>query len=177
MANNPVSSGDVTIIAVGMAHVGDIADLADAAFGDDAWAEEELAATLADPATRALAAIDGAGAPIGFAIWRALPDDAELMTIGVTHAARQRGVGRSLLAATISAAMAVGSVRLLLEVAVDNRAALALYFRAGFAEIGRRRRYYRDGRDALVLARPLTGPRTRAGDGSAISTSPADDVG
>ena len=46
-----------------------------------------------------------------------------------------------------------------LEVAADNAAAQALYARAGFAESGRRRGYYRrpdgSGLDALVMQRAL----------------------
>ena len=38
-----------------------------------------------------------------------------------------------------------------LEVATGNAAALALYRREGFVEVGRRRRYYADRSDALVL--------------------------
>jgi ribosomal-protein-alanine N-acetyltransferase len=38
-----------------------------------------------------------------------------------------------------------------LEVATGNAAALALYRREGFVEVGRRRRYYADASDALVL--------------------------
>ncbi len=44
-----------------------------------------------------------------------------------------------------------GRDRVLLEVRADNGPALAFYARAGFAEIDRRRRYYRDGTDAIVL--------------------------
>jgi ribosomal protein S18 acetylase RimI-like enzyme len=46
---------------------------------------------------------------------------------------------------------------MLLEVSAGNEPAIALYEQAGFAEIDRRRRYYRDGSDALVLARELDG--------------------
>ena len=38
-----------------------------------------------------------------------------------------------------------------LEVSIGNKAARALYERAGFAPAGRRPRYYADGTDALVL--------------------------
>ena len=52
-----------------------------------------------------------------------------------------------------------GAVRLFLEVAEDNVAARALYERAGFGQIGRRKAYYAapDGgrTDALVLALDL----------------------
>jgi len=48
-----------------------------------------------------------------------------------------------------------GARRLLLEVSAENEVALRFYATAGFAEIDRRRRYYRDGSDALVLGRSL----------------------
>jgi ribosomal-protein-alanine N-acetyltransferase len=38
-----------------------------------------------------------------------------------------------------------------LEVATGNTAAQALYARAGFTDVGLRRRYYADGSDALVM--------------------------
>jgi [ribosomal protein S18]-alanine N-acetyltransferase len=44
---------------------------------------------------------------------------------------------------------------MLLEVAAGNAPARALYAAAGFAEVGKRRRYYPDGSDALVLAAAL----------------------
>ena len=41
-----------------------------------------------------------------------------------------------------------------LEVRADNGGALALYARLGFDEVGRRRRYYPDGGDAVLMTRP-----------------------
>jgi ribosomal-protein-alanine N-acetyltransferase len=50
----------------------------------------------------------------------------------------------------------------LLEVRADNGPALAFYARTGFAEIHRRRRYYRDGTDAIVLELDLRHRAPRA---------------
>jgi ribosomal-protein-alanine N-acetyltransferase len=55
----------------------------------------------------------------------------------------------------LAAARARGAAAMFLEVAAGNTPALALYAREGFAEVGRRRRYYADGADALVLRRDL----------------------
>jgi ribosomal-protein-alanine N-acetyltransferase len=55
-----------------------------------------------------------------------------------------------------------GARRMFLEVATNNVAASALYARAGYAEVGRRARYYADGADALVLARSLIPAATTA---------------
>jgi ribosomal-protein-alanine N-acetyltransferase len=50
-----------------------------------------------------------------------------------------------------------------LEVAPGNAAARALYASAGYAEVGRRPRYYPDGSDALLLARALSPAAATAG--------------
>lgn len=42
-----------------------------------------------------------------------------------------------------------------LEVRRDNEPAIELYKRMGFERVGRRRGYYRDGTDALILSLPL----------------------
>lgn len=95
---------------------------------------------------------------IGFALGRRTMEDAELLLLAVDPAARGRGTGATLIARTAEIAAARGSIRLLLEVRETN-GALALYRRAGFAEIGRRRGYYRGpggtSYDALTLARAI----------------------
>jgi ribosomal protein S18 acetylase RimI-like enzyme len=45
---------------------------------------------------------------------------------------------------------------MLLEVSASNQAARALYESLGFSKAGRRRRYYADGADALILLLPLS---------------------
>jgi [ribosomal protein S18]-alanine N-acetyltransferase len=57
----------------------------------------------------------------------------------------------------VAAARKRGAGAMFLEVAAANGPALALYAREGFTEVGRRRRYYSDGTDALVLRRDLDG--------------------
>ncbi len=97
---------------------------------------------------------------IGFALSRLLTDEAELLLLAVEPAARGRGVGRALIDRTGCIAVRRGAHRLLLEVR-DGNQAVDLYHAVGFAQIGRRRAYYRgsDGamRDALTLAQPLSG--------------------
>jgi ribosomal-protein-alanine N-acetyltransferase len=89
----------------------------------------------------------------GFVIVRVAADEAEILTLAVTGAARRRGLGRALLDAAMHAAANTGARRLFLEAAETNAAARALYAGAGFEETGRRKRYYPDGADALLLSR------------------------
>lgn len=91
----------------------------------------------------------------GFVLARVAAAEAEILTLAVHPAARRRGHGTALLAAALAGAAARGAGAMFLEVAEANAAARALYAAAGFAEVGRRRRYYPDGGDALVLRRDL----------------------
>lgn len=99
-----------------------------------------------------------AGRVIGFSLSRRTMEDAELLLLAVDPVARGRGTGAALIARTADIAAARGAIRLMLEVRETNEA-LALYRRQGFAEIGRRRGYYRGPggacHDALTLARAI----------------------
>jgi ribosomal-protein-alanine N-acetyltransferase len=64
-------------------------------------------------------------------------------------------VARALLDEVLADAAAEGVDWVLLEVSAVNAAALAFYARTDFVEIDRRRRYYRDGSDAVVMRRSL----------------------
>ena len=113
----------------------------------EAWGEAAIALMLG---------LDGAfglvlGAPDGFLLARAVAGEAEVLTVAVEPGARRRGIGARLLGAAAEEAARRGATALFLEVAEANLAARALYARAGAAEVGRRRRYYPDGGDALVL--------------------------
>lgn len=96
----------------------------------------------------------------GFILIRVVLDEAEILTLAVRPGARRQGLGRRLVERACVAAKDAGAETLFLEVAEDNAAARALYARAGFVEIGRRKAYYAgpDGRriDALVLHRDLS---------------------
>ena len=98
----------------------------------------------------ALAAGDEA---IGFVIGRAIADEGEVLTLCVCPAARRRGVATALVGSIRE--MLAPRRRIMLEVAITNRAARDLYESLGFQEVGRRPAYYRRGGktvDALVLA-------------------------
>ena len=124
---------------------------------DPPWSVEALADQLAAPGVGAL----GLGAPRldGFVLFRVAADEAEILIIAVRSALQRRGLGGRLLAAAGQAAAGLGARALWLEVAVDNAPAIALYAKAGFAEAGRRPRYYRRSSgppvDALLLRRAL----------------------
>jgi [ribosomal protein S18]-alanine N-acetyltransferase len=97
--------------------------------------------------------------PLGFALSRVAGDEAELLTIVVLDVQRGRGNGGLLLNAHVNRLALRGVHALFLEVDAANKAALALYQRRGFREVGRREAYYPmpDGSraTALVMRRDL----------------------
>jgi [ribosomal protein S18]-alanine N-acetyltransferase len=95
----------------------------------------------------------------GMILARATADEAEVLTLAVDPERRRRGLGRRLIEHAIATAGDRGARCMFLEVGEGNAPARALYGAAGFTEVGRRRRYYRDGSDALLLRRAiLCGP-------------------
>ncbi len=120
----------------------------------ECWSEAEMAGLLASPGVSALV-IEADGEPAGLALVRVVLDEAELLTLGVLPDRRARGHGLALLNAAEAAARKAGAARLFLEVSHVNAPAAGLYRRAGYAQVGERKRYYRDGAHARVLARDL----------------------
>ena len=121
-------------------------------FGVDAWSAALVSSALAGPARHALVAEEQQEV-VGYAVSATAGEVVDLERIGVDPGHRRRGVGGRLLAGVLLEAG--GADRVLLEVSADNAAALAFYADAGFTEIDRRPRYYRDGSDAVVLQRDL----------------------
>ncbi len=78
-------------------------------------------------------------------------DEIQILNLAVAPEERGRGVGKLLLDAVLAEARERGLRRVTLEVAADNAPGIRLYRSAGFSIVGRRRRYYRDGGDALVM--------------------------
>ncbi|MFH1468230.1 MAG: GNAT family N-acetyltransferase [Pseudomonadota bacterium] len=127
-----------------------LASLETEVFGAEGWSMVQLEAPLGDPDTLVLCG--GGSPPAGCAILRIVADEVELLRVGVRPAARRGGLGRALLAEGLAWARTRRATRCFLEVERANVAALGLYLRAGFAEVGVRRGYYGARRDALLLA-------------------------
>lgn len=134
------------------AHAAALAAIHAAAFPPrDAWGEDAIALQLALPGAFGL--IDERG---GMLLGRITVDEAEVLTLAVAPLERRQGIATGLLRATTERVRAHGGTAMFLEVAIGNAAALALYHREGFIEVGRRRHYYSDSSDALVLRMNLS---------------------
>ncbi|MBO42316.1 MAG: hypothetical protein CMM28_01185 [Rhodospirillaceae bacterium] len=90
--------------------------------------------------------------PCGFALARAVGEEAELLSMGVIPEFRRRGVASSIMRALASQALHRGARAIFLEVGVDNFPAKHLYRMSGYVEVGRRENYYRRANRELVDA-------------------------
>jgi len=99
-------------------------------------------------------ALDLAGQIIGYGVMSLGAGEAHILNLCVREEFRIVGFGRRLLEHMLERAAASGIGEAFLEVRPSNLAAIRLYQRLGFEQIGIRRGYYQapDGReDAIVL--------------------------
>lgn len=112
------------------------------------------------------------GVPSGHICFWMLPGEIHLMNLAVRPEERGKGFGRYLLTKMIERGTVDGSQVVWLEVRPSNQRARALYEKAGFTEMARRPRYYRDTKeDAILMALPLSKilPCAKPGNGSSWS--------
>jgi ribosomal-protein-alanine N-acetyltransferase len=119
----------------------------------DAWGSEVFRQQLGLPGVFGLLHRLG-----GMILLRVAADEAEILTLAVAPEVRRGGIAQALLREAASIGATAGADAMFLEVSVGNTAARAAYGRAGFLPIGRRRAYYSDRSDALVLRLGLRRP-------------------
>jgi len=113
-----------------------------------------LAAIDPEAALRRVALVaEESGVILGFAVASLSPPEAELESIAAAAGHQRRGLASRLFWALVAELRVDGAAEILLEVRASNRAAIELYRRLGFAEAGRRPRYYADPIEDAVLMR------------------------
>lgn len=91
----------------------------------------------------------------GFAAVWFVVDETHVVTLASRSSARRKGVADLLLIGLTEAAVQRGSRCVTLEVRKSNEAAIALYRKHGFHEVGIRRRYYsNNNEDAVLMTTP-----------------------
>lgn len=133
-----------------------IAELEELAFPEP-WPVDLLAVELVHPQAILLVACRGTAPAAGYAVFRHVAGEAELLRVGVAPEERRQGIARALLEEGIERLRREGVEQCHLEVRINNPAIL-LYEALGFERTGLRRRYYQDGTDALVMSRSLFRP-------------------
>lgn len=147
-----------TVSRLGVQHAEDCAGLHASSFTYP-WPAEDIETLLLATSTLADGAFGKGNEMLGFILSRFAADEAEILTIAVKPRRRGLGIASRLMKANMARLQAAGAKSWFLEVEAQNVAALALYKRFGFEQVGERKSYYRkaDGDAALayILRRSL----------------------
>ena len=118
------------------------------------WSRNLLADELYNDCAAYLVAQDETGDVLGYAGVQVVLDEGCVTRIAVRPAFRRKSVAARLLQVFFDFARANGLRFITLEVRAGNGAAIALYRKFGFEEVGRRKNYYeRPKEDALIMTR------------------------
>ncbi len=125
---------------------------------DTKWGEAAFGEMLASPGTSAIL-LSSQNNPTGFVLFRKAADEAEIITICIRPANRQRGHAKLLMQHMENLLKKDGVKSLFIEVGISNLAGLALYRSCGFMQAGVRKNYYERGdgarEDALIMRKGM----------------------
>lgn len=136
----------VEIVPGDIGHLEALLEIARASFPDP-WSEEIFRQTLCSCTSRIFCAVDGQTV-CGYAAVSRAGDAMNLDDIAITPTYRRQGIGTLLLDYVHEQ---FPELELWLEVRESNRAAIALYEKQGFRQVGFRKRYYRNPDEGAVL--------------------------
>ena len=131
-------------------HVAQVAALEKLCFSDP-WSENSVASELENELSLWLVALEG-DTVAGYVGSQSVMGESDMMNIAVHPDYRRMGLAERLVASLVEALAESGNHSLTLEVRASNAPAIGLYEKTGFAQVGRRKNYYRNPKeDALIL--------------------------
>ena len=139
------------IRAMTMADIDAIAELEKLVFTLP-WSRDSFRREVEENAAARYLVLEDRGHVVAYAGMWLVIDEAHITNIAVHPEARGRGFGERLLRALMRLASDTCMCMITLEVRRSNLAAQALYRKAGFQDVGYRKRYYEDNQeDALIM--------------------------
>ena len=118
------------------------------------WTRGQFETELRNPRARFVVAEEDERVA-AFAVFWAVPPEAQFLDLAVSPDRARRGLGRFLLDAALAHARRLNLKKDTLEVRADNAPALALYTAAGFRVVGSRPKFYNGRVDAVLMDRDL----------------------
>ncbi|HCJ67063.1 MAG TPA: ribosomal-protein-alanine N-acetyltransferase [Elusimicrobia bacterium] len=90
-----------------------------------------------------------------FGYWQIF-EEFHITNLAVASEYRNQGIGSFILNYLLSEAKRKNCQRIILEVRSTNLPAQKLYFKFGFEIVGKRKKYYSDSEDALILEKKIS---------------------
>ena len=136
-------------------HIASIAQLETLCFSSP-WSEKSVASELENPLSLWLVALSD-GQVVGYIGSQSVEGESDMMNVAVAPEYRRQGIAEQLVLRLVAALQARGNHSLALEVRASNDAAISLYEKLGFVQVGLRPNYYRNPKeDALILRKEWT---------------------
>lgn len=98
-----------------------------------------------------MVAVDSGDTVVGFICPMLVVAEGHILDVAVAPVFREMGVGRLLVEKVLYECKMQGAEFVSLEVRVSNSKAISLYRQLGFIMTGRRKAYYENGEDALLM--------------------------
>ena len=116
------------------------------------WSAEEITKDVTAGDNVYVAVAEYGGEKAGYGEIRNVAGEAQIYNIAIAPEFRRAGIGEALLRHMIAKAEGDSCELVTLEVRSGNEAAMALYTKLGFREVGRRKGYYlKGGEDAVLM--------------------------
>ena len=119
---------------------------------DDFWSPVNLESEL-KAENREYIVVKDEDEIVGFAGIILSVDDAEITNIVTKKNRRREGIGTLLINELIRLSKEKGKDNISLEVNEENENAIKLYEKSGFQVLGRRKKYYNNKNDALIMTK------------------------
>lgn len=118
------------------------------------WSSSQIQSEMAAPAAHVLVAQTGEQVA-GFIIFRAAGGVGEIVDLAVHPAFLRRGIGALLVRQALDVMRQAQTEQVTLEVHENNLPAQGLYLKQGFRVLGRRKKFYHNAQDALIMGTDL----------------------
>lgn len=121
------------------------------------WSADHFRHELANPIA-SLIGCDVARFLAGYICYWLIAGEMEILNVAVDPSYQRQGIAGALLAEAFRQCQGKGLDSAWLEVRAGNAPAIGLYEQFGFIVNGQRKRYYKDGEDALLMMRTFERP-------------------
>ncbi len=118
------------------------------------WKYEHFSDEIAARYSWPLVAVEE-GNVVGYVCLMSLFEEAQILNVAVSPSRQGRGIARILLKYAFALALEKGAETMSLEVRASNIAAISLYEKLGFTNVGIRSGYYESVEDAILMEKPL----------------------
>jgi ribosomal-protein-alanine N-acetyltransferase len=131
-------------------HTAQVAELEKACFSTP-WSLRSITEELTNPLSQWIVAVEEQTV-VGYVGSQSVMGEADMMNLAVDSAFRRKGIAEQLVLTLIEALKNRDVHSLTLEVRASNDAAISLYKKLEFSQVGRRPKYYANPQeDALIL--------------------------